>query len=99
MQALLQSPVLAQQRQLAGRTPVSDEAIQRLLLLLDERAGVMPVAAVARELEMPQFRVGGFLAQVQRLLNVEGYYVLEVDASQTLRLNRDLLVAQFDLKS
>jgi hypothetical protein len=48
---------------------------------------------------MPQFRVSGFLAQVQRLLNLEGYAVLNLDASQTLRLNRDILFSQFDLKS
>jgi hypothetical protein len=57
------------------------------------------MSVVARELGMPQFRVSGFLAQVQRLLNLEGYAVLNLDASQTLRLNRDILFTQFDLKS
>jgi hypothetical protein len=95
----LRSDILAQQRRLASRTPVTDESLRVLLALLEQRAGVVPVSVVARELGMPQFRVSGFLAQVQRLLNLEGYAVLNLDASQTLRLNRDILFSQFDLKS
>jgi hypothetical protein len=95
----LRSDILAQQRRLASRTPVTDESLRVLLALLEQRAGVVPVSVVARELGMPQFRVSGFLAQVQRLLNLEGYAVLNLDASQTLRLNRDILFTQFDLKS
>jgi hypothetical protein len=95
----LRSDILAQQRRLASRTPVTDESLRVLLALLEQRAGVVPMSVVARELGMPQFRVSGFLAQVQRLLNLEGYAVLNLDASQTLRLNRDILFTQFDLKS
>ena len=99
IESLLRSDILAQQRRLASRTPVTDESLRVLLALLEQRAGVVPVSVVARELGMPQFRVSGFLAQVQRLLNLEGYAVLNLDASQTLRLNRDILFSQFDLKS
>ena len=99
IESLLRSDILAQQRRLASRTPVTDESLRVLLALLEQRAGVVPMSVVARELGMPQFRVSGFLAQVQRLLNLEGYAVLNLDASQTLRLNRDILFTQFDLKS
>lgn len=95
---LLKSDVMKQQKGLAGRAPLSDEMISSCLMLLDSKSGVVPVAILARELNLPQFRVGGFIAQLQRLLNVEGYLVLENDASQTLRLNREFMFKQFDIK-
>lgn len=95
---LLKSDVLSQQKALAGRTPLSDEMLSRTLAIIDSRAGVIQSVSLVRELGLPQFRVGGFVAQLQRLLNVEGYMVLENDASQTLRLNKDLLLKQFDIK-
>ena len=95
---LLKSDVMKQQKSLASRVQISDELISSSLALLESRAGVVPVAVLARELNLPQFRVGGFVAQLQRILNVEGYLVLETDSSQTLRLNRELLFKQFDIK-
>jgi hypothetical protein len=95
---LLRSEVMEQQKGLATRAQISEELISRCLLLLESKAGVAPISVLARELNLPQFRVGGFVAQLQRLLNVEGYLVLETDASQTLRLNKELLFKQFDIK-
>lgn len=97
--ALLNSDVMKQQKTLASRAQVSEDMISRCLSLLESRGYVMPVSILARELNLPQFRVGGFVAQLQRILNVEGYLVLETDASQTLRLNRELLFKQFDINS
>ena len=37
------------------------------------------------------------IASLQRIVNVEGYAVLSVDASQTIRLNLQLLRDQFEL--
>jgi hypothetical protein len=42
-------------------------------------------------------RVDGMIASLQRVLNVEGYPVLSVDSSQTIRLNLQLLRDQFGL--
>ncbi|MCP5560213.1 MAG: BREX-2 system phosphatase PglZ [Verrucomicrobiaceae bacterium] len=96
--ALLKSDVMKQQKSLANRVQIAEDMISSSLALLESRAGVVPVAVLARELNLPQFRVGGFVAQLQRILNVEGYLVLETDTSQTLRLNRELLFKQFDIK-
>ena len=95
---LLKSDVMKQQKSLANRVQISEDLISNSLALLESRAGVVPVGVLARELNLPQFRVGGFVAQLQRILNVEGYLVLETDSSQTLRLNRELLFKQFDIK-
>ena len=70
----------------------------RLLTALDGAGGKMTATALARRLETPLFRLRGLLAVVQRVLNVEGYAVLGRDeASDTVELDRDLLLRQFDL--
>jgi len=96
---LLKSDVLRQQRTLAQRTPISDDVITRTLSLLDARGGVLPLGLLMTELTLPRFRASGLVSQLQRLLNVEGYTVLETDASDHVRLNRDLLLKQFDIKA
>ena len=58
----------------------------------------MTSVALARELQFPTLRLPGLLAKMQRILNVDGYPVLSRDdASDTVELNRDLLLKQFDL--
>jgi len=58
----------------------------------------MTSAALARSLEFPPVRLPGLLAKAERILNVDGYDVLRRDdASDTIELNRDLLLKQFDL--
>jgi len=96
--AFLASPVLAEQKQLAGRSVPSDQQIADLLGALDVRGGKMTDSALARRLALPLIRLPGFLAVMQRVLNVEGYAVLTRDeASNTVELNRDLLCRQFGL--
>lgn len=47
---------------------------------------------------MPTFRLRGWIASAQRLLNVEGYAILGRDEpSDTITLNIDLLKRQFEL--
>jgi hypothetical protein len=76
----------------------STEIIRQTLLALEERGGAMLVEVLAGKIGMPVFRMGGFLSGLQRVLNLEGYQVLSVDkASDTVRLNLDLLKTQFDL--
>ena len=58
----------------------------------------MLVVVLAGRIGLQVFRMGGFLSGLQRVLNLEGYQVLSVDkASDTVRLNLDLLKTQFDL--
>ena len=96
--ALLACPLFAEQKRLGGRTVPPDEVFGRLLAALDGAGGRMTATALARRLETPLFRLRGLLAVVQRVLNVEGYAVLGRDeASDTVELDRDLLLRQFDL--
>ncbi len=96
--ALLACPLFAEQKRLGGRTVPDGDVFARLLTALDGAGGKMTAAALARRLETPLFRLRGLLAVLQRVLNVEGYAVLGRDeASDTVELNRDLLLRQFDL--
>ena len=95
---LLNSPVFAEQKRLGGRGLPPDELLRKLLDTLDRRGGKLTSVALARALDYPALRLPGLLAKVQRLLNIDGYGVLDrEDASDTVELNRDLLLKQFDL--
>jgi hypothetical protein len=100
IQAFLASPILAEQKHLAGRTVPADEIIMQLLTALDRRGGKLTSTALARAIDYPLLRLRGLLAVLQRVLNIDGYAVLTRDeASDTVELHRDLLCRQFDLLS
>ncbi|MFM8221482.1 MAG: BREX-2 system phosphatase PglZ, partial [Planctomycetaceae bacterium] len=95
---LLTSEVLAEQKALAGRNLPPDEQMAKFLTVLEARGGKLTTVALARALAFPELRLPGLLSKLQRLLNVDGYAVLNRDdASDTVELNRALLLKQFDL--
>lgn len=95
---LLSSPIFEEQKRLGGRGVPADKVLTTLLSALVQRGGKMTSAALARTLEFPAIRLPGLLAKAERILNVDGYDVLRRDdASDTIELNRDLLLKQFDL--
>ena len=95
---LLLSHVYEEQKRLAGRSVPTDEVITRLLQAIDERGGKITSAALARAIQMPPLRLRGLLAIAQRVFNVDGYEVLSRDdVSDTIQLDRALLLKQFDL--
>lgn len=68
-------------------------------MALDEHGGKQTLGGLARRLDLPALRIGGVVSVARRLLNVDGYAVLEVDEeSDTVTLNRALLVKQFELE-
>jgi hypothetical protein len=96
--ALLACPLFAEQKRLGGRAVPPDEVFRELLAAVDGAGGKMTATALARRLGTPLFRLRGLLVVVQRVLNVEGYAVLGRDeASDTVALDRELLLRQFDL--
>ena len=100
IQAFLVSPILAEQKHLAGRTVPADAIIMKLLTALDRRGGTLTLTALARAMDYPLLRLRGLLAVLQRVLNIDGYAVLTRDeASDTVELHHDLLCRQFDLLS
>jgi hypothetical protein len=98
VEQLLASAVFQAQKRLVARMALPDERVQQCLLVLDERGGKLTRSAFARSLGMPLARMGGLIAALRRLLNVEGYSVLTLDEdSDTVTLNRALLDRQFQL--
>ncbi len=96
--ALLLSPVFHEQKRLGGRSVPSDAVLIKLIQAIDERGGKITSAALARAIETPPLRLRGLLAVAQRVLNVDGYDVLSRDElSETVQLDRKLLLKQFDL--
>ena len=89
------SALFASQRQLARRAPDPDH-VASLIDRLIEAGGKIPVTVAAETVGEPPFRMSGYLAQVTRLLNVDGYAVIAVmDQGRTVGLNIELLRQQF----
>ncbi|MEU9044424.1 MULTISPECIES: BREX-2 system phosphatase PglZ [unclassified Kitasatospora] len=97
-QRLAGSDVFASQRQYVRAAP--DAAVVAAALdALVAADGLLSLVAVAKAAGKPGRSVDGFAAQLQRLLNVESYPVLEfTDNGTRLRLNVQLAVEQFQLE-
>lgn len=97
---LLASGVYAAQRKLGGRTAPTEEVVRAFLTFMDERGGAALKPALANKLGIHEIRLGGLIAGLSRLFNVDGYPVVTYDeASDTVRFDRTLLTAQFELPS
>ncbi|HUP68596.1 MAG TPA: BREX-2 system phosphatase PglZ [Acidimicrobiales bacterium] len=95
---LLASEVWKLQREAAARAQLPDDRVRSVLKALDRRGNVASVAALAADSGIPSTRLPGFLAVLARVLNVDGYAVLDVDATAgEVRLSVPLLVQQFEL--
>lgn len=89
------SPRLASQRQFVRRAP-GDTSVAGLIDGLVQAGGRLTIAEAAAAAGEPPVRMSGYLAQVTRLLNVDGYAVLQVkDDGRTVELNQQLLKQQF----
>ncbi len=97
--ALFASATYKAQAERNRRAPVEAERARKILETLDERGGRMPREALAARLGLQPVRLSGVLTVLRRILNVEGYAVLEVDEdSGSVVLNVELLRTQFDLQ-
>lgn len=96
--ALLTCPVYASQRTLVGRTAPADDQMRAVLGALAAGNGRVARSTLAAALAMPEVRVRGLAAGVRRVLNVEGFPILEEEeGTGTLSLNLALLRKQFSL--
>ena len=92
---LLASPLLAQQRTMAGRASLDDAELAALVGLLVGAGGTLPTVALATHLGLPATRLRGKLDALRRLLNLDGYEVVDLRADGTVTLNMALLTQQF----
>jgi hypothetical protein len=86
------------QKQLMRRHTPDDALVLQCLVALEQRGGVMTTVALAPCLGIPVLRLDDFLTKLQRLLNIDGYTVLQVDRERHLvALHLPLLQRQFAL--
>ena len=94
-QRIAASDHLNAQRQFARRAP-DGERIAALVDGLADRGGRATLGEAARITGEPAVRMSGYIAQVSRLLNVDGYPVIRtIDEGRTVELNIELLRQQF----
>ena len=98
--AVLKSAAYAAQKKIAGRVSVTDEQIRGLLdALLGAPGRRLVPALAATALAVSPVMLRGAVLHAQRLLNVEGYPVLRVDADGvTVILDEALLREQFGIR-
>jgi hypothetical protein len=100
-EAVVSSRIYESQRRIAGRVSISDDRVRDLLaaLLAAPDARLSPAQA-AIALAVAPVALRGAIVHAQRLLNVEGYPILRVDADgATVILDEPLLREQFGLGS
>ncbi|MGH3275959.1 MAG: BREX-2 system phosphatase PglZ [Streptosporangiaceae bacterium] len=85
----------AAQRAFVRKAP-ADAAVVAIIDGLSVAGGKLPVSSVAELSGQASFRMAGYLAQLGRLLNVDGYPVIgDIDSGRTVELNTALLTEQF----
>lgn len=93
--SVIASATYMAQKKIAGRLALDDGQVALLLNALSAAAATrLTKEASAVVLQVPPTRVTGAIAQLQKLLNVEGYGVLRMDGAQ-LVLDVPMLREQF----
>lgn len=93
IERVLASEVMTERLTRLRRAAMPAEQLAILLRLLDERGGAATRMAVARALDVPDARIASQIAAAQRVLNIDGYDVLQIE-NGTVRLNAELLKTQ-----
>ncbi len=98
VEAVLASTTYMEQKRMAGRRALDDRTAEAVLRALVDRGGRAHQDTVAAAAGIPTADVGQVFAAVRRLLNVDGYGVIELDTDGvTLRLDEHLLREQFEV--
>lgn len=81
----------------AGRHRPTDALMAQILAALDAAPGrQLPLSGLAKAIGCPEIRIGGILAQASRILNLDGYLVLQISTDRGfVRLDKELAIRQF----
>lgn len=89
------SEIFAGQRSFVRKAP-DDTVVAALIDGLVRAGGKLPLQAAADLIGQPAFRMPGYLVQIGRLLNLDGYQIISTgDGGRTVELNIELLRTQF----
>lgn len=95
---LIASPAYKDQKAMIRRHAPEDSLVQGTLEALDASGGIMTPAAFAKAADLPPARLDPLIAQMKRLLNVDGYEILTLNRNENkVELNVAKLKRQFDL--
>lgn len=95
--AITGAEVYKAQRDVSGRIALTDDQVSSVVETLSGTPGTrLTTAALASVLSVPSSRVRGALAQLQQLLNVEGYPVLRTEGTVVI-LDEPMLREQFGI--
>jgi hypothetical protein len=76
--------VYRSQKQVMRRHAPDDALVLRCLLALEQQGGMMTAIALVQDLDMSVVHLDNLLVRLQRLLNVDGYTVLQIDRERNL---------------
>lgn len=100
VEAVLASATYAEQKRMAGRRALDDSTAGAVLGALVDRGGRAHQDTVAAAAGIAAIEISQVFAAVRRLLNIDGYGVIELDADGvTLRLDESLLREQFEIRN
>jgi hypothetical protein len=96
---LLSSQAYKDQKQMIRRHAPEDALVQKCIEALEASGGIMTPAAFVKVAELPPARLDPLIAQMKRLLNVDGYEILILNRNENkVELNVAKLKRQFDLE-
>ena len=96
---LLGSDLYQSQKKAAARMRPDDDLIRRLLTELETLSGTATFDALRGRLGLQPRAFKGTISLLARLLNVDGFSVVDVSQSaKTIQINREMLTLQFGLK-
>jgi hypothetical protein len=99
VEKFLVSQAYKEQKEFVKRHAPDDEIIRRSLVVLDSSGGILTPVAFCKATDLPAGRLDGLMAQMQRVLNVDGYEILTFSRSENrVELNITKLLRQFDLE-
>jgi hypothetical protein len=95
---LLTSSVMIRQRERVGRVSLEDDRFLRLLQCLEQRGGRATTHQLAVAVEQPPLRMRGIVSALQRMLNIDGYPIVTMEAAtSTVILDQKKLREQFEI--
>ena len=96
---LLASQAFKDQKARIKRHPPQDSVIRQVLETLNAAGGFLTPGAFIKETNMPAARLDQVIANIRRVLNVDGYEILVIDRTENkVELNIAKLKRQFDVE-
>lgn len=95
IETLMGTSLWMSQKESAGRAALDDESAVEILMLFEERGGVVASGVLADRLDLSATRARSKLEALRRIVNFDGYGVLQIESDGTGRLDFNLLETQF----